>query len=414
MIDSINFKLENVIRLDYERLVKLGIPFYKFIIRQRADKTTYWDWESSNSQDTIISEGYYFSYHNVRFTYTILYSTIIIKANAHQILNKMDVLLSDRDIYISKVQDIVDKVLGVNISELDLHRFDPCVDLKFSNKEMNVRLSLLPYYKNKYKYMTQKQSYPRSKHLTSKYGETNINIYDRYTCEKNKYLNKNNIDINNILDLGEYVSELENQEILLDKYKGIFRIEVQNKKALIKNESDKLASKKDKTAIDMFRLDKDLYGYWNKESMKEFYFDLLKDYLYVGIHYKLKIAYSIIDNKGKDSYKTKLKDFLFYVNRYGITNVIKSKDNKARHKTWSNATVDKYIQMLSDLNINPICLDNDCEFDSLESLYTLAEKVAEEKYFNIDNLEIPEAPKQNNNIPASKFEYKPRKHFDIW
>lgn len=61
--------------------------------------------------------------------------------------------------------------------------------------------------------------------------------------------------------------------------------------------------------------------------------------------------------------------------------------------------------MLSELGINPVTLDNSCEFDSLESLYTLIQENAQAKYFDITDKELapPPAPKEE-----TKAEYRPR------
>ena len=114
-------------------------------------------------------------------------------------------------------------------------------------------------------------------------------------------------------------------------------------------------------------------------------------------------------NHSKD-WKAKLIEFIVAVGKYGITEVTAEKNKEItsygkikEHKTWCETTVNKYIGILETLGINPVTLDNDSEFDSLESLYTLAQDTAKEKYFDIDNLEIPTpvvAPTETTSAPV--------------
>ena len=287
-----------------------------------------------------------------------------------------------------------------------------------------------------------------------------------------------------------------------EKYKNIFRIEVQNTKKLINQQSKQLQKQKDKNVYLDFiaenKINKSLYGYWNQKSMETYYFDFLEPFLYKGTYYKLKKAKQMIKKEKSisENDKNQLKEFIEIVNQYGITNAIQdknadtipkwcgatisqykydlqklginivkidirgrthlkqereiieksnhSKDWKAKliefivavgkygitevtaeknkeittygkitkHKTWCETTVNKYIGILETLGINPVTLDNDSEFDSLESLYTLAQDTAKEKYFDIDNLEIPTpvVPTPATPEPATPIPTPPSSH----
>ena len=68
----------------------------------------------------------------------------------------------------------------------------------------------------------------------------------------------------------------------------------------------------DVDSISAHKVNKSIYGYWNVESMIQYYFDFIEGYLYTGKYYKLKKAKKIID---KSTYserdKNNLKEFLY-------------------------------------------------------------------------------------------------------
>ena len=119
---------------------------------------------------------------------------------------------------------------------------------------------------------------------------------------------------------------------------------------------------------DKLLLNKDLYAYWNKESMQTYYFDFLKDFLYTGKYYKLKKAKQIIKHEPSfsDVEKTRLQEFITAVNQYGITNVTKN-SNKSEYPKWCGATVTKYMQDLEELGINVVALDSTNNKDRIKS-----------------------------------------------
>ncbi len=486
MIDSINYILNGVRYLDIPKLVTLGITYHNLRYKKGTNGKMYVSYgnvtESTEKEFAVSGIG--FNYNNMYFRYLPQFDCILITTNVHKILGKTNILLSDRDNYIRHIDYVVKLLFNAEFSQLELHRIDYCVDLELDYKVMYEYLQLLYKHKSAYQHINRINNYETSIYITSLYGQKSINIYDKYQCEKDKYIKAYQKAYNrNGISLEEYQ---ETYPAEYEKYKNIFRIEVQNTKKLIKQQSQELQKDKTKDLIIEHKVNKSLYGYWNQKSMETYYFDFLEPFLYKGTYYKLKKAKQMIKKEetivinGKEesiseSIKAELKEFIEIVNEYGITNAIQDKDKKAdtipkwcgaticqyktdlealginivkisirerkhlkkekeiieksnhskdwkakliefivavgkygitevtaeknkeitsygkikEHKTWCETTVNKYIGILEKLGINPVTLDNDSEFDSLESLYTLAQDTAKEKYFDIDNLEIP-------------------------
>ena len=579
MIDSINFIVYGIGKLDLSRVVDLGIVYKMFQYRKDAYGNYYRKYgKATNVNDpNLISQGIEFEYNNILFQYYKDFHCIVLIANAHRVLQKTDILLSDRDTYIEKVKQAVAEALNIDYFRLKLHRIDYCIDLEMDYKVMYEYLHQLDKHRSSYQYISRINEYETSIYLTSKNGQKKINIYDKYQCERIKYFERYKEEHQkNEISLAEYQ---EKHPPYYKFYKNVFRIEVQNTKKLIQSESIKIINKYDNRSQtqkevdkllkelnkvhklkarkcklnrelerkshmsiyenlnnkyprdllnidiedlerqemtielmieglleqeeqkicklvemdlnDKLLLNRDLCAYWNQESMNKHYFEFLKDFLYEGKYYKLRIAEKMIEEAEENTNceKKHLKEFIRFVNRYGISGVTTSKkenehqmwcvatveayikelealginllkvsgnskynlkeelkilkksahtenwktklilflkavkkygvanviakDNKeivnntkhCNHKTWSSATVDNYIKMLSELGINPVTLDNSCEFDSLESLYTLIQENAQAKYFDITDKELapPSEPEKE-----TKAEYRPR------
>lgn len=583
MIDSINFIVYGIGKLDLSRVVDLGIVYKMFQYRKDAYGNYYRKYgKATNVNDpNIISQGIEFEYNHILFQYYKDFHCIVLIANAHKVLQKTDILLSDRDTYIEAIKQTVAEALNIDYFRLNLHRIDYYVDLELVYGVIYEYLHLLDKHKSSYQNIKRINEYKTSIYLTSKNGQKQINIYDKYECEKYKYFEKyKNAHQRNGISLAEYQ---ETHTPYYMYYKNMFRIEVQNTKKLIQNESIKIINKYDNRSQtqkeidkllkelnkieyrkarkskldremerrshmsiyenlnfkypkdlvniniedlecqemtielmiedlleqegqeicksvemnfnDKLLLNKDLCAYWNQESMNKYYFEFLRDFLYTGKYYKLKIAEKMIEEAEENTNceKKHLKEFIRFVNKYGISGVTTSKkenehqmwcgatveayikelealginllkvsgnpkynlkeelkilkksahtenwktklilflkavkkygvanviakDNKeivnntkhCNHRTWSSATVDNYIKMLSKLGINPVTLDNSCEFDSLESLYTLIQETAQAKYFDITDKELAPAPEKE-----TKAEYRPRdKHIEF-
>lgn len=480
MIDSINYILNDVPYLDIPKLVSLGITYHNLRYEKGTNGKTYVVYgnvKESTEKEFAVS-GIGFNYNNMYFRYLPQFDCIMISTNVHKILGKIGILLSDRDNYISHIEYVVKLLFNVEFSQLQLHRIDYYIDLELDYNVMYEYIHQLYKHKSAYQHINRINNYETSIYITSLYGQKSINIYDKYKCEKDKYIKAYQKAYNrNGISLEEYQ---ETHPPYYKQYKNIFRIEVQNTKKLINQQAKELQKDKTKDLIIEHKVNKSLYGYWNQESMKTYYFDFLKDFLYQGTYYKLKKAKQMIKKEESisENDKNQLKEFIEIVNQYGISNAIESKDTKAdiipkwcgaticqykndlvalginivkisirerkhlkkekeiieksnhskdwkakliefivavgkygitkvtaeknkeittygkikKHKTWCETTVNKYIGILEKLGINPVTLDNDSEFDSLESLYTLAQDTAKEKYFDIDNLEIPTPP----------------------
>lgn len=319
MIDSINFIIKqiNITDLNSELLRTTQIKSFN----NKFEKNTY------------VKSGIRFCYENVYFTYYYNTRVLNIIANAHKLLEKKDVKLSDKEVYEKKLLNILNNVI-VNLPnfKLELSRIDYCVDLNLEEK-LNTYLTLLNLNVCVFKYMKKYDNYGTSIYLKTKQGKQNLNIYNRY--EKTK----------------------DNSD------SGILRIEVQNKKRLLKSE------------FDDYGISKELNNYWSITAMEDYYWSIIDGYCYIGNHYKFKYANMIIKNsKLKENMKRKLEMFLLDIEKYGLEQ-IKNMSN------YNYCKINNYIKRLKDLNINPIPLPKNCEFDQLDGLSEMTRKIANEKYF---------------------------------
>lgn len=320
MFDSIDFIIENINIYDLQ-LDILKPKVYQFTKNTQVNKYT----------ENIID----FEYKTVKFNYYFKACSLLIHTNAHRILNKTSVDLQDKKEYINKLNNILDAVIkNLKKYKVELMRIDYCVDLKLDEK-INDYIGILNNNVHTFKYMKMKTIYDTSIHLNTKYGKQNINIYNRY--EKTK-------DINDL---------------------GILRLEIQNKKRLVKVE------------LKRYGLTRELDNYWDINSMEDYFFNIVEGYCYTGYHYKRKIANKIIDNSSyTKSMKEKLKQFLLEVENCGLEGV--------RNK-YNHCKISTRIQKLALLNINPIPLPDTSKYEKLEGLTSLSREVARKHYFYKNN-----------------------------
>ena len=491
MIDSINFRINNIKNVDVKKLIDLDIVYHKFKYKVgRFGKPQMVYGKAIENEKNIISTGIEFEYQNVFFQYYDRFNYVLVIANAHKVLGKTDIKLSDRDNYIITIKKTIKKIFDIEDYRLNIDRIDYCVDLEMTKEEIIERIKLLYKHRNEYCKTIRINDYETSIYLTSKNGQRRINIYDKYECEKQKYFNKYYKENERTgISLAEYK---RNHIAYYEYYSDVFRIEVQNTRKLLQNESMtilKKYNKVDKTGV-IFRnydyklptnpriankMTLNINGYWNIDSMNEYFFDFLGKYLYKGRYYKLKEAKKLIKKSTEytDRQKEELIEFISAVNKFGISDVIET-ENKNKHKLWNSATiykymqdlkemginiyfadsnkdfdlksakeiidksdhtndwksrlyeflksvklygrdnlkitnnkqltynsetsrhrywkknlVKKYIEMLERLGINPVTLDNDSNFESLESLYVLAKEKAQKVYFDIASQDIP-------------------------
>lgn len=510
MLDSINFRINNIKAIDIQKLLDHNIVYHKFKYKLgRFGKPEMQYGKVKENETGIISTGISFEYQSINFQYYDKFQYVVVIANAHKVLGKSDITLSDRDEYISKIRQITNELFGAKYYQDLLYRCDYCVDLEMPKQEIIERIKLLYKHRNEYCKIIRINDYETSIYLTSKGGKKRINIYDKYVCEKQKYYNKFYKEHNKTgITLEKYQ---ETHTPYYEYYKDIFRIEVQNTKKLLQSESMEILKKFNKVDKDgnilgncERKLPKDpilankmqlnLYGYWNIDSMNKYFFGFLKNYLYKGKYYKLKDAKRLIKKSTEftERQKAELIEFIVAVNKFGISGVTKTNQtnkhqlwnivtiykymqdlnqlginiyladsNKAfdlkgakeiidksshtndwkeklyvflksvklygrnnlkisnnkeltynnetsRHKYWEKKRVNEYIEMLEKLGINPVTLDNDSNFESLESLYVLAKAKAQNDYFDIENQDIPmpELPPQMKIITGRRLSGK--------
>ncbi len=243
MIDSINFIVYGISKIDFQRLINLKIVYRQFEYRKNDFGNYYRKYGSATklNDPSLVSTGIEFEYNNTLFQHYESFKCIVIIANAHKVLQKTDILLSDRDLYIDLVKKAVAETLGLNYSILQLHRIDYCVDLELDYKTMYEYLHLLDKHKITYEHIKRINEYETSIYLTSKNGQKRINIYDKYECEKSKYYEKyREENVKNGISLAKYKEE---NPPYYEFYKNIFRIEIQNTKVLIKKESTSIIDK---------------------------------------------------------------------------------------------------------------------------------------------------------------------------
>lgn len=312
MLDSIDLIIYNIKWIDFKKLRLLGIEIKSKKLREG---NTYW-----------------FEYKNIRFKFNPTKKYLLLITNVKTLLGKRDVSIKDKEIYKNIVLEIVKEVIEKDVS-IELSRIDYCIDIFLKNEEeLKTYIEILKKYKHKYKYMRLEKSYDTSLYLTNGYGQFTFNFYDKYAESKNP------VD------------------------KNILRLEIQVNTPKLKKEAKK-------------GIPKILDEYWSKKAMKEYYFEVLKGYIYEGRYYKKGKIYKVINNSDLEKdYKRKLKKFIRDVDSKGIDEIIKT-------KLLCRTTIEKYIKMLVNLGVNPVPIPNESGFDELDNLYYKAREIAETRYF---------------------------------
>lgn len=239
----------------------------------------------------------------------------------------------DYDLYMSKLKEIISSVVRVNIEDLNLMltRVDYKVDIPMTQEEIQLFTKLKDKYSKRYKYMSQKKEYESSIHLNNKYGQYNINSYYKFA---------KNLDIN---------------------YINIWRIEVQVKKEKIR-----------KNLLN-YGVKRELKNYCCKSSFYENFFGVLNNYYYLGDYYTLnKARESIRKSSYSKTIRNNLCKFITSISRYGI--------DYAKNK-YSYSVFNRYVNLLNEINVNPVTIDNDSELTYMENILKKAERIANEKYW---------------------------------
>lgn len=361
MIDSINQVVENIKYLDRNYL--------KNMLNIYVNET----------KDEKGNPIYYFNYRDIKFIYHVVGRNLRLETTTHKILEKRDITLSDKEIFENKINGILNNILNTKNIKYSTKqtRNDYYTDV-FVGIKTRVYMEQLKKHSSTFRRMKRKKKFKSSAYLETDTGRT-LNLYDKETCIKDKAQKK----IKKIKKKYKHSEQLKNFKIKeiedyanqqCDLYKGILRLEIQIPKRTLRlyEKTSKKANKNDENVAIAYRK---IDYYWNKKSMQKHYFDVLRRYLYEGDYYKLSKAINIIQNSNMtNKWKEKLICFLGIIKYYGI-DIIKRVD------IYSYGTVRVYIEKLGKIGINPITLDEDCEYDMLEGLYSLARKKAEADYF---------------------------------
>ncbi len=278
---------------------------------------------------------YHLVYKGLKFDYYMGSQTLVIKANAHKVLEKGFVSLQDLENYKNRLLSIVKEVTGTDKLLLQLSRLDYCVDLAMDTncEEIEDTLELLYKHVHSYRHMKIDKIYDTSFYLKTKRGTYNLNCYDKY-------------------------EELSRTD---EDYKGIFRLELQIKKYKMKRELKRNG------------VSRELDNYWTKSAMEEYFFDFLKGFFYSCDYYRIDIAISKIkESLYSQSMQDKLIRFIKKVNKIGMTEV---------KKCYSYSTAKSYIEKLEKIGLNPVTISEDKTYEKVENLLHRAKRVTEELYF---------------------------------
>lgn len=277
---------------------------------------------------------YHLVYKGVTFNYYMGSQTLVIRTNAHKILQKGCITVQDLENYKEIVSSIVFEITGIKNLSLQLSRLDYCVDLilDYENGQIEDTVELLHKHVESYRHMKIDNIYDSSIYLKTKRGNYNLNCYDKYA------------------------------ECQLDEYKGIFRLELQIKKAKIKRELKRNG------------ITRELDNYWSKESMEMYFFDFLRGFFYTGNYYRLDVALEKVESSSYTKVmKHRLCLFLKRVNEKGMTET---------KKWYSSQTAKNYIELLEKIGVNPVTISNDKDYKEMRNLLDKAKEEAEKMYFN--------------------------------
>lgn len=285
---------------------------------------------------------YHLVYKGVTFNYYIGSQRLVIKTNAHRILQKGCITLQNLENYKEIVSSIIFEITGIRNLSLQLSRIDYCVDLilDYENGQIEDTVELLHKHAESYRHMKIENIYDSSIYLKTKRGNYNLNCYDKYK---------------EMLEKGNSYEECE-------QYKGVFRLELQIKKGKIKRQ------------LKNNGVTRELDNYWSISSMEEYFFKFLRGFFYTGNYYRLDVALEKVESSSyTEIMKHKLCLFLKRVNEKGITET---------KKWYSYSTAKNYIELLEKMGVNPVTIANDKDYKEMRNLLDRAKEEAEKMYFN--------------------------------
>lgn len=270
---------------------------------------------------------------------------ILLITNAHSILNKNNICVSDLKEFERRIKAILNDIILDGNYSISINRLDFYSDV-FVHDDYTFKLymKLLLKHCDNFMYCKTKEKYLSSKHISTRNsGSRNFNIYDKYEER----------EANNIT--GEE----------LEKWKGCIRIELQYKKMYFKNQYKK------------YGVLPILENYWNYECFKSMYIDIFDKYFYSpSQYYKLSVAKNIVNNSNLSfTLKKNINKFLSVVNVVGMENI---------KRYYNRLTIHKFCKIfVEELGICPITLNDSEKIDSLDNLFELAKQnTIEKSYFN--------------------------------
>jgi len=294
----------------------------------------------SKSKSVII-----INYKNCELQIFLSSGYILLITNAHTILNKSNICVSDLKEFERRIKAILDEIILDGKYSISVNRLDFHIDV-FEQDDMKFKIfmKLLIKHCDNFLYCKSKGKYATSMHLSTKNsGSRNINIYDKYEEQKAKNVTG---------------AELE-------KWKNCIRIELQYKKMYFKNQYKKYG------VIPI------LENYWNIECFNSMYIDIFDKYFYSpSPYYKLCIAKNIVNNSNLTfTLKKNINKFLGVVNIVGMENI---------KKYYNRLTINKFCRILiEELNICPITLNDSEKINGLDNLFELAKQnIIKNGYFN--------------------------------
>lgn len=281
-----------------------------------------------------IGDGHYtYNYQNIHFVYYQIENTLLIFTNTHTLLDKKDITLNDYAPYMDRLRRILNIVVGPKF-KLKLNRIDYYTNLVFeTNQQLDDVCKLLQLYPRRYKHMKATKQYDTSLHLhTKNKGQKNMVLYNKSVeSGYNKRFDKT------------------------------LRIEIQYKKKFLQNQ------------LENFGVDRQLKNYWSKDTFQEFYLDLIFPFLMEGDHYKLENAQKIVATSSyTPTIRRNLCEFLEDINQYGM------EDTK---HLYSKNTIQRNIERLGELGINPITIPKGCKSDYIPSLLEMVKKETKKLFY---------------------------------
>lgn len=294
----------------------------------------------SKSKSVII-----INYKNCELQIFLSSGYILLITNAHSILNKNNICVSDLKEFERRIKAILNDIILDGNYSISINRLDFYSDV-FVHDDYTFKLymKLLLKHCDDFMYCKTKEKYLSSKHISTRNsGSRNFNIYDKYEERK----------ANNIT--GEE----------LEKWKGCIRIELQYKKMYFKNQYKK------------YGVLPILENYWNYECFKSMYIDIFDKYFYSpSQYYKLSVAKNIVNNSNLSfTLKKNINKFLSVVNVVGMENI---------KRYYNRLTINKFCKILiEELNICPITLNDSEKINRLDNLFELAKQnIIKNGYFN--------------------------------